>query len=167
MRVDIVLFIGGLTLFSCAESGRQDVAKVKAEIQAQLDKCVLAVSTKNIDLYMELMPADFIIRDESGEIITREKQREYTLRDWSIIDTTLSNRFVVDSLTVAGDSASVYTSQRWERLMFRRDGKTLDTVLTTQRHREVWRKRPQGWLNYDVTELGGEVYINGNLYKPD
>ena len=112
-----------------------------------------------------LIPEDFIIKDYRGEIISREKQKEYTLRDWSIIDTTLNNKFVVDSITTYGDSVIAYTSQKWERLMFRQDGKTKDTILTTQKHIETWKKTPKGWLNYDVQELGGNIFINGKLYK--
>lgn len=65
-----------------------------------------------------------------------------------------------------GDTATVYTSQRWERLMLQRDGETTDNVVTTQKHRETWRKTPDGWRLYDVEELGGEVFINGEPYDP-
>ena len=143
----------------------QTDTEIKIEIQKQLDNCVQAVNTKNINLYMDLIPEDFIIKDYSGEIISREKQKEYTLRDWSIIDTTLNNKFVVDSITTYGDSVIAYTSQKWERLMFRQDGKTKDTIITTQKHIETWKKTPKGWLNYDVQELGGNIFINGKLYK--
>jgi hypothetical protein len=150
--------------FSCKAKKNQTDTEIKTEIQKQLDKCVLAVTTKNINLYMDLIPEDFIIKDQSGEVISREKQKEYTLRDWSIIDTTLNNKFLVDSIKTYGDSVIAYTSQKWERLMFRQ-GKTKDTILTTQKHIETWKKTTKGWLNYDVTELGGETFINGNLYK--
>lgn len=157
--------ISVIFFFSCAAKKNQTDTAIKTEIQKQLDKCVLAVTTKNIDLYMDLIPEDFIIKDQSGEVISREKQKEYTLRDWSIIDTTLNNKFLVDSIKAYGDSVIAYTSQKWERLMFRQDGKTKDTILTTQKHIETWKKTAKGWLNYGVTELGGEIFINGNLYK--
>jgi len=142
-------------------------SEIISEIQGQLDKCAKAVETKDIDLYMDLIPEDFVIFDKSGETITREKLKEYTLRDWSIIDTTLNNKFTADSIKVYGDSATVFTSQRWERLMYQRDGVTKDTILTTQRHIETWKKTKKGWLNYDVKELGGQVFINGKEYKED
>jgi hypothetical protein len=158
----VPLIVGALT--GCSSKKQQTDADVKNEIQQQLDKCVQAVSTKNIDLYMDMIPEDFVIKDNSGETISREQQKEYTLRDWAIIDATLSNKFVVDSLFRYNDSAIVYTAQEWKRLMFQRDGKTKDTVLTTQRHREIWKKTPKGWLNYEVAELGGAIYINGKPY---
>ena len=159
-----IIFLN-LILVSCSTNNRQSESQIKDEIQNQLDKCVKSVETKDIELYMDLIPDDFVIYDESGEIISRDKQREYTLRDWSIIDRTLSNQYISDSIKVTGDSAIVYTSQRWERLMFQRDGKTKDTVLTTQKHKEKWKKTKKGWLNYDVKELGGQVFINGKEYQ--
>lgn len=141
--------------------------QVKTEIQASLDQCVLAVSTKNIDLYMQGIPDDFEIKDENGELITKEMQREYALRDWAIIDTTLANKYIIDSLKVFRDSAIVFTSQKWKRMMFRRDGIMKDTVLTTQLHRETWKKKKGSWSNYLVEELGGEVFINGKKYEPE
>jgi PBP1b-binding outer membrane lipoprotein LpoB len=85
----IILF--NLILISCSTNPKQSEMQIKDEIQKQLDKCVKAVETKDIELYMDQIPDDFKIYDESGEIISREKQKEYTLRDWSIIDRTLSN----------------------------------------------------------------------------
>lgn len=139
---------------------------VKNEIQQALDQCVRAVTIKDIDLYMQGIPDDFQIKDENGEIITREMQRNYALRDWAIIDSTLDNRYVVDSLQVSGDSAIAFTSQEWKRLMFQRDGITLDTVLTTQLHKETWRKVYGNWRNYGIEELGGKIYINGKQFVP-
>jgi hypothetical protein len=49
--------------------------------------------------------------------------------------------------------------------MFQKDGKTKDTILTTQKHIETWKKTAKGWLNYDVKELGSKVFINGQEYK--
>lgn len=93
-------------------------------------------------------------------------QREYALRDWAIIDTTLSNKYAIDSLRVYGDSAIVFTSQKWNRIMFQKDGVTKDTVLTTQSHREVWKKRKSVWINHEIDELGSKILINGQEYNP-
>ena len=75
----------------------------------------------------------------------------------SIIPKTLAISVAIDSIAVDGDTAIVHTSQRWERLMLQSDGVTTDTVLTTQRHQETWRKTPRGWFAYDVEELGREL----------
>lgn len=162
----IIIFSLTTNTLRCSSSAKETDIQIRDEIQSKLDKCIKAIETKDIELYMDLIPEDFVIFDESGEIISREKQKEYTLRDWSIIEKTLNNQFLVDSLKVYGDSAIVYTFQRWERLMFRKDGVTKDTILTTQRHIETWKRTRKGWLNYDITELGGQIYINGKEYQP-
>jgi len=50
--------------------------------------------------------------------------------------------------------------------MYRRDGVTLDTVLTTQKHREQWRLLARQWQNHRVEELGETILINGTPYVP-
>lgn len=50
--------------------------------------------------------------------------------------------------------------------MLRRDLVTVDTVLTTQRHRETWRRTRAGWRQYFIEELGGQIWLNGKPYKP-
>lgn len=51
--------------------------------------------------------------------------------------------------------------------MYQRDGFAIDTVLTTQLHRELWKNKDNDWIGYDVEELGGEIFINGQEYIPD
>jgi hypothetical protein len=48
--------------------------------------------------------------------------------------------------------------------MHQRDGTTRDTVVTTQLHREVWRKTPERWRRAEVKELGGTVEVNGKPF---
>lgn len=167
------LLLSILILFQCKEttqSGYSESEKIhiKTQIQKEIDTLILAVTTKNIDLYMKKMPLNFVIYEVNGSQITREQQREFALRDWSIIDSTINNSMIIDSIDfVSLDSIYVYTFQKWKRLMFQRDGITLDTVLTTQKHRELWKKRDSQWIGYDVKELGGEIFINGERYNPN
>lgn len=132
---------------SCHPSSKATtIDTVRSAIQTQIDRCVEATRVKNIEVYMGCIPADWALHDESGAVITREQLRSNVLREWSIIPRTLAIETKVDSLEVKGDVATVYTSQRWERLMLQRDGKTIDTVLTTQKHRETWRNTLRGWM---------------------
>lgn len=164
-RASLPLLLAMFSSLSCRPDA-PSTAAVRASIDAELQRGAEATRLKDIEAYMSLLPPDFVIHDESGVDITREQQRAYALRDWSIIERTLDIVVHIDSLQVRGDSAIVFTSQRWERLMYRRDGVTLDTVLTTQRHREVWRRADGQWRNYQVGELGGSVHINGEPYVP-
>lgn len=150
---------------SCAPAPA-DPVEVQSLIEAELARSTEATRTEDIDAYMDQLPEGLVIHDEDGSIVSREQQRANVLRDWAIIERTLAIEVVVDSLTVHADSATVYTSQRWERLMYRRDGITLDTVVTTQKHREAWALTPQGWRGFEVVELGGTVTINGERWPP-
>lgn len=140
---------------------------VRRQIEAAIARSVEATRAQDIDAYMAGIPDDAVVRDESGEIITRDQQRANTLRDWSIIPETLSIGVVIDRMDVNGDVATVFTSQRWERRMLRRDGATTDTVLTKQKHKETWRRSARGWLPCEIDELGGEVFVNGEKYEPE
>mgnify|MGYP003521039165 FL=1 len=164
MNKFFTLITMSFVLFACNQNSQKSQDEIKTAIQQELDKCVEAVNSKNITLYMSLIPTDFELTNENGQIITREEQQAFILRDWSIIDTTLHNVYVVDSIDIYPDSVIAFTSQKWERLMFQRDGLTKDTVITTQLHRETWRYNSSGWMNYGITELGGKIYINGELY---
>ncbi|MFZ1751148.1 MAG: hypothetical protein WAU01_13180 [Saprospiraceae bacterium] len=156
--------------FNCSEKklaslSEEEKSDIESMVQKEIDTLIMSVNTKDIDLYMRKMPDDFMIYDENGEIVTREKQREFALRDWSIIDTTINNLMTIDSIQyISKDSIFVYTYQKWERLMFQKDGVTIDTVITTQKHRELWKKKGKAWMGYDVKELGGEIFINGQKY---
>ena len=164
MNKFFTLITMSFVLFACNQNSQKSQDEIKTAIQQELDKCVEAVNSKNIKLYMSLIPTDFELTNENGEIITREEQQTFILRDWSIIDTTLHNVYVVDSIDIYPDSVIAFTSQKWERLMFQRDGLTKDKVISTQVHRETWRYNSSGWMNYGITELGGKIYINGELY---
>lgn len=147
------------------ESEKATIGKL---VKKNIDEGIEATRVKDIETYMSRLPQDLVIYDESGEIILRDKQKEYALRDWAIIDTTLSIKMDIDSIQfLKKDSVIVFTSQRWKRMMFQRDGITTDTVLTTQKHKETWRNNEEGWFGYDIEELGGEIFINGKKYIPE
>ena len=33
-------------------------------------------------------------------------------------------------------------------------------------NRETWKKTAKGWFGYEIEELGGRVFINGEAYEP-
>lgn len=163
----LILFAQCKTNYNPSNLSDQEKEKIHIYIQNEINIMIEAVNNKDIEVYMKKMPEDFIIYDETGEIITRKKQKEYALRDWSIIEKTLNNEMRVDSIDfVSKDSVYVFTFQEWERIMYQRDGVTKDTILTTQLHKELWKNKKNKWIGYDVEELGGNVYINGKKYNP-
>ena len=79
-----------LALSACASPLAITRESDRAQIQASLDRVSKATFDKDIDTYMSLIPEDFVLRDESGELISRETQRANILRDWSIIPKTIA-----------------------------------------------------------------------------
>jgi len=161
-----VAVILSAALSACAGPHVRDLPSAKKSIEASLQRTAQATQAKDIEAYMAEIPQDFVINDESGEVITRDQQRKNILRDWSIIPRTISLTNVVESIDLNGNVAIVTTTQRWERLMLQRDQKSTDHVVTTQKHRETWRHTPKGWFAYEIDELGGDIFVNGKPYKP-
>ncbi|MGH7517100.1 MAG: hypothetical protein ACREOC_06480 [Gemmatimonadales bacterium] len=114
---------------------------------------------------MDGFAPDFEVKADDGDGGTLADVRAHALRDWAIIPATREIWMRIDSLgPIAGDTAVVHTDQRWDRLMLERDRVTRDTVVTTRKHREVWRRTPVGWRRARVQELGGAVTVNGKPY---
>jgi len=138
---------------------------VQSAIQAEIDRSLDATRRKDIDTFIDGFVPDFQIITQGGSRITRDTLRTNTLRDWSIIPATRELTMRIDSLgPVGSDTAVAYTSQHWDRLMLERDGVTRDTVVTTQKHREVWRMTGGRWRRAEVKELGGTVEVNGKPF---
>lgn len=160
MRVSVLLIVGEQDRLTPA---REREIRVRRALESSSD-AVLTV--RRID------GADHALMLEPSPQASWMAQKPAD-RSWSIIPQTLAIAPRIDSLRLftpgtggAGDSAAVWTSQRWERLMLCRDGETRDTVLTMQQHRETWRRTARGWRQYHVEELGGQVWLNGKLYRP-
>jgi len=140
-------------------------SNVQSAIQAEIDRSLDATRRKDINTFIDGFVPDFQIVTPEGSRITLDTLRTNTLRDWSIIPATRELTMRIDSLgPVRGDTAVAYTSQHWDRLMLERDGVTRDTVVTTQKHREVWRMTAGRWRRAEVKELGGTVEVNGKPF---
>ena len=157
VAISIALYLAGC-------GGESMELMVRSKITAALARRAQATRTKDIDAYMESIPKDLVLRQESGTIITRDQIRADVLRDWSLITKTISITEVIDSIKVNDDSAIVYTSQLWERLMPEHGSKAVDTVLTRLNRRELWRNTSDGWFRYRLENLGGRIFINGYPY---
>ncbi len=159
-----------LLVSGCAAAPGQScpVDDIRAAVDAELQRGVRATIEEDIDAYMDGVPDDYLILEDDGSVTDKAALREYALKSWAVIDRTISLEITLDDLAVAADcqSAEVATSQRWERLMRRPDGGGPDNVVTTQKHRERWRLTGGRWLNYEIDELGGEIFINGAAYQP-
>jgi hypothetical protein len=138
---------------------------VRSKIEAEIARSLDATKRQDIQAFMDGFAPEFEVEATDGDQGTLGVLRANTLREWAIIPATLAISMRIDSLKTEGPrTAVVFTDQRWERLMLERDGVTRDTVVTTQRHREIWRRGTVGWRRSKVTELGGTVMVNGKPY---
>jgi ketosteroid isomerase-like protein len=170
---DVLIWVG--VTAACGPrvpSPAQELATARAAIAAQIARSVQATRDKDIDALLSVQTPDFTLQndttgDEHGELLTRDKLRANLLRDWSVIAENGTIDIQIDSLTLQGDTATVYTRQLYERLMHQREGPLLDTVVTSVKHREVWRRLPQGWRVAHIEELWhGPILVNGQIYTP-
>lgn len=160
----LVSFLGACT--SSPRGRGSDLAgQVREGIEAQIARTAEATRRQDIEAYMRTFTPDFEESATDGDQGNLADLRAHALRDWAIIPATLDIWARIDSIgEVAGDTVVVFTDQRWERLMLERDLVTRDTVITTQKHREVWRRTELGWRLSRVTELGGSIVVNGRPY---
>jgi hypothetical protein len=145
-----LLFLFLLPALAIAEpKARCQTGEVRALIDAEIQKGVRATIAKDIDAYMDGVPDDYRIVEPDGTAVDKAVLHDYALKSWAIIDKTNALSITIDSLEVEPNckEARAKTSQRWERVMRRRDNSGTDNVLTTQTHEERWRSSNGRWFN--------------------
>jgi hypothetical protein len=159
-------------LAACHPSPRPTPCSVRDEITAVIAQAKEANRAKNIDAFMATFDDDFILdsneKADRGRTIDRRALRADILRDWAIIARFYEvEQWITAVDSVTADTAVVETSQFYHRTFKKPDGAPgEDDVVTTQRHRETWRRRTVGWKLAKVVELGGAIYVNGQPYTP-
>ncbi len=168
MRITFPLMFFALSACASQQPAACPIDAIRTEIDAEIQKGVKATIDEDIDAYMDGVPDDYRIVEEDGSITDKETLRANALRNWAVIDETRELVITIDAMEVAPPctEAKVMTSQRWERLMRRRDDSGSDVVLTTQKHEERWRLQAGRWFNAEIVELGGEIFVNGEPYEP-
>ena len=139
---------------------------VEAAIRDEIQFGVEATIAKDIDRYMETVPADYLIREDDGGTTDREALRAKQLQAWAIIPRTNRLEIKLTKVDVGceGACATAWTDQVWDRQMLGRDGKTEFNVVTTQRHEERWEVRDGRWIQVSIKELGGQTLVDGKPY---
>lgn len=144
---------------------------VKSEIESVIKQTKDCNKRKDIDCFMNSFDSLFILESnesaDKNRTIVRDTLKKDILRDWSIISKMLEVEQWIDSMYLtSADTAIVFTNQFYHRTFFKPGNqKGEDDIVTTQKHREIWIKRTQGWKQSRVKELGGKIYINGQLYN--
>lgn len=161
-----ILIAMTITAAACGDQ----VAKQRAEIEALAARAAIATEasraaeatrTKDIDAYMAQIPDDMDLSDGRGGSFTREQLREQVIQAWRSIRQTRALTVRIGQVILGRDSATVFLTQQWDRLVVRPDGKTVDTVVSESSRRETWRKTPAGWRSYVGVTTQSRVTMNG------
>lgn len=125
-----------------------------------------ATRDQDMDAYLATIPDDYYHIEEDGTRVDKAALEAMQREAWSIILRTnsIEQHITGFELSCDGQSATVWTDQRWDRQMRGRDGTSEHNVVTTQRHRETWRLSGSRWVNADLEELGGTVIVDGEPY---
>lgn len=139
---------------------------VREAIGDEIQHGISATKARNIDQYMEQVPDDYRQVAPDGTVVDKAGLRAMQLQAWAIIPRTnrLETTITGFELGCDGACATVMTDQVWDRQMLGRDGKSEHTVVTTQRHRELWELAGSRWVNRELVELGGTVTVDGQPY---
>ena len=131
----------------------------------EIDTGLDATRDKDMDAYLASIPDDYLQVEEDGTRVDKAALKAMQEQAWAIIPRTnaLTMKITGFALSCDGQSATVWTDQRWDRQMLGRDGVTEFNVVTTQRHKEYWRAANGRWFNYQLEELGGTLTIDGEL----
>jgi hypothetical protein len=146
--------------------------KSKSEIERVIKRTMECNSKKDIGCFMESFDSSFVLESPESAVkirtITKDSVQKDILRDWSITSKIFEVERWIDSIYIpSADSAIVFTNQFYHRTFLRPNGQPgEDDVVTTQKHRELWVKRIDGWKQQRIRELGGSVYVNGKPYNP-
>lgn len=147
--------------------------KIKSEIESVIKKSKDCNKRKDIDCFMASSDSLFILESnesaDKNRTISKDTLKKDILRDWSIIAKMYEVEQWIDSIYVpSSDTAIVFTNQFYHRTFKRPNGQPgEDDVVSTQKHRETWIKRNDGWKQQRIKELGGSIYVNGQPYNPE
>jgi len=167
MRVQSLLLLALVSTTAAADTELRLQRAITEAIQDEIEYGIEATKDKDMDRYMEGVPADYRIVEDDGSITDRDSLRAKQTQAWAIIPRTNALTIKITRVEVGcdGGCATAWTDQRWDRQMLGRDGITEFNVVTTQKHRERWELRDSRWLQISIDELGGTTMVDGKPYS--
>jgi ketosteroid isomerase-like protein len=147
-------FLGG-AITSC------DNSSPRAAIRSEIDKGVSALRREDIDAYLDQIAEENLPPDSSATVIALAKIRASILVQWGATQTRRIS-VTLDSVDVLGDSAYVFSTLHWDRILDGMGGRK-DTVITDLKHKEIWRNTRKGWRSVRVLSTEGTSSVNGRV----
>ena len=133
----------------------------RAAVLAELNAGIEATRMKNVDGYLDQIPDEVLVRGPDGRPLSRDSIRAQVTRAWASIERTRDVSVTLDLFVFHGDSATVYTTQHWDRLVFGAERGHLDTVVSDTKQREIWRRTAKGWRSFSATPINRSTTVNG------
>lgn len=169
----VILIFGCNSAPENKNTGGSDCQKleIKEEILSVIKQSKNCNKRKDIDCFMSSFDSSFILESnesaDKNRTIVKDTLKKDILRDWSIIAKMYEVEQWIDSIYVLSkDTAIVFTNQFYHRTFTKPNNLPgEDDIVSTQKHRETWIKRKDGWKQSRVKELGGTIYINGQPYN--
>ena len=111
---------------------------------------------RKIAVFLEETTPDYVVRLRDGQTMTREqlaKRLEAFYRDQLLEQVHF--QYVVRSVRIVGDRATVEVEQRDRRVQRRKDGQP-HRVEANVLHTDTWIKKPDGW-KLELTQEGKQL----------
>ena len=171
------VFFISLKMISCTSDKVLNIndcqkLQAKSDIEALLRDITTCTKKKDIDGFMASCDRTFVLESneiaDSNRVIAKDTLKADILQSWDIIKKIYQVENWVDSIHMPSvDTAIVFTNQFFHRTFLRPNNLPgEDDIISTQKHRETWIKRPEGWKQSHIKELGGFIYVNGKPYTP-
>lgn len=150
---------------------RQEKIAVR-DIQRLINQGLEADQAKDVDAGNHNLSKDFTIKDLDGKLWTlaemQGKKGAASTNYEGIIKVSNRSWIKIESLTLQGTEAVVYTNQHFVRYMPDRKDGSPHEVITNIIHREIWIFDEQGWKLKRIEELErGKTYLDGEIFNID
>jgi len=143
-------------------------ADARRDIQARIDASIEAMRRNDVEGQLANMTPDFTVKQIDGDVADRRGIEEYFRnRATQGLEIGPETRVTVDRLELAGDEATVWTSQRFVRTR-PGPGAARVRVETSVTHKETWVRTPEGWRIRHVEEIDqGPLLVDGVAQPQD
>ena len=147
-------------------SSRAD--RARSSIQAQIDKNLKARAERDSATFWSIFTPDYRYRAYDGQVVTREEAASGFMQGLNDeVGIRPETRIAIDSLSVHGDTAIVYTRQHYAREQRAADS-TVQELVTNVTHRERWVKTRRGWKVQYLEEINeGPFFLDGQPVSVD
>lgn len=142
--------------------------RVRTAIQAQIDKNLKARAERDSATFWSIFTPDYRYRAYDGQVVSREDAARGFMQSLNDeVDVRPDTKITIDSLSVQGDTAIVYTRQHYARSERAADS-SVQELVTNVTHRERWVHTGQGWRVQYLEEIDeGPFLLDGQPVNVD